>query len=715
MKSIFVRLAAVILCLMTVFGGLSVYAATPYLTYTYSIDGNPMRSPEAYTPYIVVNSKYMQLPEDLKTPNDLFVDDEECVYIADSGNSCVYVLDQYYKFKFKLKDFINEHGIRDSLNACQGVFVNNKLGKIYVADTENNRIVIFDIEGNFLKVLYQPEADIMPEDTIYKPVALAVDNNERIYVVSSTEYMGIISLDSNGEFQAYIGAQKVAVDPLTVLWRQFQTRAQRESAILNLSTEFNNITIDDEGFIYITTSSVDEGSVLNAIKGKSKDGTYAPVKKLNTAGDDIMNRNGFYPPSGEVSVQTESLNEDDMLGASTVVDVALGEEGTWSIIDQKRQKVFTYDKNGSLLFAFGDKGKQLGNLTALSAIDYQGAKMLLLDRNDNTFTVYNRTEYGDLLISAQANSNNRNYDAAVDDYNAILQRNNNYDAAYIGMGKAYYRAGDWNTAMRYFKIAYDVDNYSNAFKMYRQQWVSKYVLIIPVVVIAFGIALTKFMQYAAKVNKRATLKQGKKNFKEEVLYAFYLIFHPFDGFWDLKHEKRGSVRGGSVYLILTIIAFIYQAVGRAYLYNSEGSYDSALVQVISVVVPLLLWCIANWCLTTLFEGEGSFKDIYIATTYSLAPLPFFLIISTLLTNVMTLAEGGIITLLLTVGYVWAGALIFFGMMVTHDYSLGKNVLTSIGTIVGMVFIMFLGFLFSSLLSRITSFVASIINELSFRI
>ncbi len=715
MKNIFVRLAAIVLCLITVLGGVAVFAATPYSTYTYSIDGTPMTSPEAYTPYIVVNATYMQLPEALKTPTDLFVDKEMNVYIADSGNSCVYVLDQYYKFKFKLQSFVNEYGIRDSLNACQGVFVNNKLGKIYVADTENNRIVVFDIEGNFLKVLYQPEADIMPEDTIYKPVAIAVDNNERIYVVSSTETMGIISLDSNGVFQAYIGAQAVSVDAMTILWRQFQTREQRASAIQNISTEYNNITIDDEGFIYVTTSTVDEAQVLNAIKGKSKDARYAPVKKLNTAGDDIMSRNGFYPPSGEVSVLTTSLNEDDMLGASTVVDVALGEEGTWSIIDQKRQKVFTYDQNGSLLFVFGDRGKQLGNLTNLSAIAYQGSKMLLLDRGDNTFTVYNRTEYCDLLISAQRNSNIRNYDAAVDDFNAILQRNNNYDAAYIGIGKACYRAGDWQGAMENFKVAYDVDNYSNAFKMYRQQWVSKYVLIIPVVVIVFAFVLVKFLQYAGKVNKRATLKQGKKSFLEEVLYAFYLMIHPFDGFWDLKHEKRGSVRGGSFYLLLTIIAFIYQGVGRSYIYNPSGKYDSALVQVLAVTVPLLLWCIANWCLTTLFDGEGSFKDIYIATTYSLAPLPFFIIITTLLTNVMTAGESGIITMLLTFSYVWAGALIFSGMMVTHDYSLFKNVLTSVGTIVGMAFIMFLGFLFSSLLAKIVSFIASIITELSFRV
>ena len=140
-----------------------------------------------------------------------------------------------------------------------------------------------------------------------------------------------------------------------------------------------------------------------------------------------------------------------------------------------------------------------------------------------------------------------------------------------------------------------------------------------------------------------------------------------------------------------------------------------LFTAISVLVPVLLWVIANWCLTTLFDGEGSMKDIIIACCYALAPLPLLLIISTLASNFVALGEAQIVSLLVVVGFIWAGFLIFFGMMVTHDYSMFKTIATTLGTILAMAIIMFVAVLFTSLLGKILSFVTSIITELSYRV
>ena len=181
----------------------------------------------------------------------------------------------------------------------------------------------------------------------------------------------------------------------------------------------------------------------------------------------------------------------------------------------------------------------------------------------------------------------------------------------------------------------------------------------------------------------------------------------------MKHEQRGSVRAALTFIVLTIVAFAYQSVGCAYLFGSGGS-SNLFMQVLSVAIPVLLWVTSNWCLTTLFEGEGSFKDVFIATGYALAPLPVFIIISTLLTHILTLQEAGIVSMLQTIGYVWVGLLLFFGIMITHDYQLVKNILTVIGTIVGMAFIMFLAILFSTLIGKIVGFVSNIITEVSFR-
>ena len=103
-----------------------------------------------------------------------------------------------------------------------------------------------------------------------------------------------------------------------------------------------------------------------------------------------------------------------------------------------------------------------------------------------------------------------------------------------------------------------------------------------------------------------------------------------------------------------------------------------------------------------------------ATCYSLFPLVLTLIPATLLSNVVTSAETGIISLLVGLGYVWTGLLIFFGAMTTHDYTLGKNIVMTVATIVGMAIVMFIGILFTSLVSNMVSFVTNIIVELQYR-
>lgn len=685
-------------------------SASSYATYTYSYDGFALQSPDAYVPERSVDSSYIGLETELSDVRDLEIDDEGNIYIVDAALNAVIVMDNYYKLKFMITEFTNEWGVVDSFNSPAGVFISEDY--IYVCDTSNNRIVMFDRDGGYYKTIPKPTSSYFEEGNLYRPIACAVDAYGRIFVVSSTTYQGIIVMDDDASFMGFIGAQKVTISAWEIIWRNFQTDEQRESTAEYVSTEFNNITIDDDGFIYVTTSSIDEDTQQSAISSRSTSGDYAPVKKLNSAGNDVMSRTGFWPPSGEVKVSTSSTAS--ITGASTIVDVAVGPEETWSIIDQKRSKVYTYDKWGNMLFIFGDTGDQLGNISKVAAIVYNGTDILLLDSSRNSFTVYRRTEYGDLLITALEHQNDRIYDLAVEDWTLILQRNSNFDSAYIGIGDSLYRDGEYEEAMEYYSLAYDTEGYSDAFREVRSEWMSTWIWVIPIVIVVVCVAISKFFKYANKVNKETQLKVGRKSFKEEMLYAFHLIFHPFDGFWDLKHEQRGSVRAGLVYLIITIFAFFYQSVGTGYIFNPTQSSMSVFACIASVCVPLLLFVVGNWCLTTLFDGEGSFKDIFIASTYSLLPLPLMIIPSTLLSNILVDDEEGVMTLLVGLGWVWMGILLFFGMMVTHDYSLLKNLTTILGTVVAMAFIIFVAVLFSSLVAQMVSFVSSIAVELSYR-
>ena len=738
MKIKFLQILAVALVIITLAGGLTSGAAA-YTTYTYSINGMPLSSPDAYTPEkLILPSDIEGLNPAFNTPKDILVDYNNKVYVADPNNNRIVILNKDMTKVVKvLNSFTNSNGVADSLAGPEGVFVTKPKsatdkGEIFVADTGNRRIVVFDYDGNFSRLFEAPKSDVFTSDAIYSPVSLAVDSSGRIYVVSKNTGEGIVALNADGSFSCIVASQKVTVNILDALWERFQTEAQKEASEEALSFPFGTITIDDNDMLYavVAENTIDPGAQQGAITGKSKSGDYAPVKKLNPDGDDIMRRNGFFPPSGEVKVRNAltSTNKDVATGPSTIIDVALGDEGTWTIADKKRSHLFTYDKNGNLLYVFGDKGEQLGNLKTISSISYQftddaskekglSAKLLVLDQETNGITVYKRTEYGEVLLTALEHTNNKEYDKAVDDWYDILQRNNNYDAAYVGIGDALYREGKWEESMDMYKTAYDKSSYSNAFKMYRKDLVSKYIFWIVLAVVVLCVAISKFFGFAGKVNQKTALKKGNKNIGEEILYAFHVMFHPFDGFWDLKHEKRGSVRAATFWLVMTIVAFVYQSFGTGYIVSGNTGNSvagSAISQAVGILVPLLLFVTANWCLTTLFDGEGSFKDVYIATCYSAAPLSFLTIAGTVVSNFVTESETGFVSLLTGAAWVWFFLLLFFGIMVTHDYTMGKNILTIAGTVVGMCIIMFLVILFSGLMMKMSSFIANIATEISFR-
>ena len=567
----------------------------------------------------------------------------------------------------------------------------------------------------FDRMIGQPESTAFPEGSTYKPIACAVDTAGRIYVVSSTTNMGIISMNSAGEFLGFLGAQKTAPSAWQIFWRMFQTKEQRAALQSLVPTEYNNIDIDDSGFIYATISSLDEEKMASAISSKSSSGDFAPVKKLNSEGTDVMLRTGFWPPSGEVTVvQYHSVGREANTGVSMIIDVALGQAGTWTIADGERQRLYTYDSKGNLLFIFGENGPQLGNNNSISSICYQNDKLLVLDRNNNSFTIYKRTAYGESLMAAIQNVEDRNYDQSAKFWQEVLLRNSNFDEAYIGIADSYYRAGEYEKAQEFYAASYDDEGYSKCYSKIRKGWIEDYIILIPIAVAVIAVLITKFFGYAAKENVKGQVMKDKRTFKEAALYGCHVIFHPFDGFWDLKHEKRGSARGATFWLLITALAFVYNTAGRGYLADPSEGGGSYYFAAMSIIMPVLLWSLGNWCLTTLFDGEGTLKDVYIATCYSLIPLPLLMVPSVMLTNVMSNDELDIVSMLYSIGIFWFVLLVFFGMMVTHDYTLGKNVLTTLGSIIGVAFIVFVTALFSALVLKVYTFIHNIYVELLYR-
>ena len=198
-------------------------------------------------------------------------------------------------------------------------------------------------------------------------------------------------------------------------------------------------------------------------------------------------------------------------------------------------------------------------------------------------------------------------------------------------------------------------------------------------------------------------------------YGFHVMAHPFDGFWDLKREHRGTLAGALTFVVLTVLMLVIQKQNTAFLFNMNRLEQiDVLVDIITVGLLFVLWCVSNWCLTSLMDGEGKMRDIAIFTGYSLLPLLLIQFPLIGLSHVITTEEGTFYYVFTVISYIWTAALLLFGMMVTHQYSMKKTILTTILTLVGMAIITFIGLLFFSVLQQIVTFIVTVYKEIRYR-
>ncbi len=215
----------------------------------------------------------------------------------------------------------------------------------------------------------------------------------------------------------------------------------------------------------------------------------------------------------------------------------------------------------------------------------------------------------------------------------------------------------------------------------------------------------------AKINKPALTR-----YKETLKYALYIMTHPFDGFWDLTHEKRGSMAAANTLLILTFMTNLWNMRYESFMFNQvRWERVNIWSQIAGILAPLLLYVVANWCLTTLFDGKGRMKDVYMGMCYSLTPYILIMNPVTIISNFVTKEEGAFLTYFEALALVWAGALILVSVMQIHDYSLGKAILAIAFSVVGMMIIVFLVMLVFSLITDAIGFFISIGKEILLRV
>ncbi len=231
-------------------------------------------------------------------------------------------------------------------------------------------------------------------------------------------------------------------------------------------------------------------------------------------------------------------------------------------------------------------------------------------------------------------------------------------------------------------------------------------------------SIARIIKYGKKCKDEIDIKSlsPKKWDWKKIIWPFRVLTHPIQAFAEIKYEKRGSVFLSIVVLALWFFSSIFDYLEKGFIFN-KNSVDSlsAIDQFMSSSMIIILWCIANWAICTLMDGEGWFHEIWISNCYCVMPHVVTIVPLALVSNVLTSDEGTFLTILTTVVFIWMVLLMFIANTTIHQYSFGKSLWSMVLTVLGVLILLLLGVLIGSLFMEIWSFIKSVYDELIMRI
>ncbi|GIO34093.1 MULTISPECIES: YIP1 family protein [Paenibacillus] len=689
--------AAWLLALALLAVGTPVKAEVPDHGYNYSYWREAEPAPYPYLAETTIYGSDLGIGH-WNEPQDVFVDEDRDIFIADTGNNRIVHLDEKGKLLGVISAFDNG-GKKDTFNKPSGVYVDRTNRHLFVADTQNGRVVEMERSGRLIRMYGPPVSSIIPKGFQYFPLKVAVDKTQRLYVIAQGAYEGIMEFDAKGNFRGYVGTNKVRFSPVDLFWKRFSTKEQSSQMQLFLPIEFANMDLDDKGFIYAVSSEV------NAVR---------PLKRINPGGEDVLRREGYFDPAGDVSaVQVDAAKQKTIqnAGSSTFVDVIYDKSGIYSGLDSKRNRIFAYNGDGNMLYQFGGVGMSENRFQKPTAMAMLGDRMVVLDAGMNRLTVFAPTRYGSLIRAGVEAQYNGKDDEAAKDWEEVLKLNANFDIAYIGIGKSLLQQGENKQAMEYFKNGNNRKYYSEALNRYRSEYLWNH----------FGTAMTVVLGTAGALLALRIVRARRRvavHYTDTAAWRMPLrtIVRPFSGFWELKYENKGKVAIAVFILLMLVVTMILKRQYAGFIVNfNKPSEFSSVDELKYIVLPFLLFCVSNWSLTTLMDGEGKFKEIVMAAGYAALPLVIIFLPQTGVSNFMTEAESPFYYLLDSIAYLWFAWLLFVGTMTVHQYSIGKTVATLFLTVLVMAFIVFLGILCFSLVQQMATFVQALYREIIVRL
>lgn len=687
----------------------------PYETWYKDGYGQFVKTQAAYVPGEVLAAE-LDIPADgegvrdeqapkrqLNQPKDLFVDADDRIYIADTGNHRIVLLDGNGAF-------VREITVPESpLKSPSGVFVDGK-GDIYVADTGNNRVVRLSADGRLLREFGRPESTYLSGSFKYDPVNLIVDKRGFLYVTSLGAFQGLVQLDPDGNLVGFFGPNKVAFSLFDAFKRFFYSREMYQRELKKLPGAIANSDIDRDGLIYTVTKELRSGQIkklniagLDQLEGKSD---YASLKKQRSYGET------FSRYQGEIGPQLS--------------DVSVDEAGNITVIDALNNVISQYDTNGNLLFFWGGDvitaTSKKGVVKTPLAIDATSdGDLLVLDTANNLIQVLQLSEFGRLVHEANALTQEGRYAESEPLWSEVHRLNTRYTPALIGLAKAAYQKEDYKLAQRLYGQAGVIGGYSESFWQNRLAWFQQRFGLLMNAVLAAGLLYFAWARLSPRlrpaVGRRfgGAFRRPKLPLPERLKHALYLIRHPIDGFYAIRHESRAGAGSSLILLAAAIAAYGYMLAGTGLVFNPSRYVGVDLLpQLVQFVGIWFGWVVANYLISSLLRGEGRFRDVFYASSYALFPLILIGVPLTLLSNVLTLNELAIFNFLKLALYVWVALLMVWMVQGVHNYTFVEALFIALLSLLALAMIIVLIFIFISLSVELTNFITSLYQEVIVR-
>lgn len=657
-----------------------VYADVSYNTYTLDSNGHFIQTQTSYTPIGVVDGSNFPGNEQFSSPEDICIDRTDTVYIADTGNSRVVVLDKYGRYLRTIGQNV--------LSQPTGVYVDNS-GNLFVADSGNDCVYKFNHQGRLVHTYSRPNSILFGASTPFVPEKVVTDNEGNLFIVSDGSIQGLIELSPQGAFEGYFGGNRVGFNLGHYLQRMFYTKAQLSQLQTILPTSPTNVAVDSEGLIYTVTSGLPS----------------EVIKRLNISGNNLL--------------------PGDMFTPQDIADITIDKMGNIYAVDFYDGAIFEYDPDGRLLSVFGgpDNGSErLGLFESPSGIAVSSdGRLFVLDKELGDLQIFQPTEFTQLEHKAIGLYLDGKYTQSIQPWTQVLRLNSMLSIAHVGIGMADYKRGDYTDALTEFTIANDRADYSNAYWEIRREWMLKHLSTVLIGLVVLWVVISILRRLYRKhgfgqpiVNQWRRIKQQR--LVAELWHAFRVMRHPIDGFYELRREGKVSILSATLLLIAFFLVHLFGIFKTNFLFNDVDTNNvSILSQLYKVLLPLFAWMVCNYLVASINDGEGRFRDVYVGTIYALSPYIVFAIPVAVLSQALTNMELVVYHLARDGMLLWCALCMFIMVKEVHSYEIGETVRNIVVSLIGMIILALLAFILFGLSNQVLDFAHSVAQEVILRV